>query len=223
MMSRHLNVALFAVGLGLLIYMSVGDVFPQEERANATGEPMENASLVSTSPPPNSDSVHEADETGEGDVRLAKLHNDRGISYSEKGEYDLAISEFNKALEICPMLAQSYNNRGITYSKRGQYDLAISDFTKALEIEPDMAKVHYNRGITYAKQGQHALALQDFDRSIGLDPNHALAHANRGTVHAYLACSDWEKACRLGNCQHLEEAVQIGLCIKMNENGNRSQ
>jgi tetratricopeptide (TPR) repeat protein len=222
-MSRDLNVALFALGLGLLICMSVGDVFPQEERAKTTGEPMQNASLISTSPSTNSDSVYEAEEAREGDVRLAKLHDDRGISYSEKGQYDLAISEFSKALEICPMLAQSYNNRGITYSKKGQYDLAISDFTKALEIEPDMAKVHYNRGITYAEQGQHALALQDFDRSIGLDPNQALAHANRGTVHAYLACSDWEKACRLGNCQHLEEAVRIGLCIKMNENGNRSE
>jgi tetratricopeptide (TPR) repeat protein len=142
--------------------------------------------------------------------------------YSEEGEYDTAISEFNKALEVQPLAAETYNNRGITYSKMGQHDLAVADFTKALEIEPDMAKALYNRGLTYAAKGQYELALQDFNRSLELDPFHAPAYGNRGVVHVRLACSDWEKACRLGNCVHLKEAVKIGICIKTDENNDSS-
>ena len=56
--------------------------------------------------------------------------------YSEKSQYDFALSEFNKALDIAPTSSETYNNRGITYSKKGQYDLAIIDFTKSLDITP---------------------------------------------------------------------------------------
>ena len=147
------------LALGSLICVTAGDVSAQEAKVKTTGKPVQNASLVSTFPQPNADSAREAEETLEGDMLPAKTYHDLGIMYSEKGEYDLAISEFNKVLEIYPMSAETYNNRGITYSKKGQYDLAVSDFTKALEIKPDMAKAHYNRGITYAKKGQYALAL----------------------------------------------------------------
>lgn len=219
-MNRHFIVAFLA--LGSLICGTAGEVFLQGAKGETGGKPVQNAVSVSTFPRPGAESARASKDIMAGDMSAAQLYNERAIMYGEKGEYDLAISEFDKALEIDPLAAETYNNRGITYSKKGQYDLAISDFTKALGIKPDMAKAHYNRGLTYAEKGQYALALQDFDRSLELDPVHAPVYVNRGSVHAHLACSDWEKACRLGNCHHLEEAVKVGLCIKMNGNSNSS-
>ena len=63
----------------------------------------------------------------------------RGVTYKSKGQYDQAISDFTKALEIIPRFAEAYNNRGNAYAMKGQYDQAISDFTKALEINPRFA------------------------------------------------------------------------------------
>jgi tetratricopeptide (TPR) repeat protein len=68
--------------------------------------------------------------------RDAKFYNNRGIAYGEKGQYDQAISDFNKAIEINPRYNKAYNNRGIVYRLKGQYDQAISDFNKAIEINP---------------------------------------------------------------------------------------
>ncbi len=218
-MNRHFIVAFLV--LGSLICATAGLTFPQGAKAETAGKLVQNEVSVSTFPRPSVEPGRDSGDKKAGDMLAAQTYNERAIRYAEIGELDLAISEFGKALEADPLAAETYNNRGITYSKKGQYDLAISDFTRALEIKPDMARAHYNRGLTYAEKEEYTLALRDFDSSLELDPIHAPVYVNRGIVYAHLACSDWEKACRLGNCHHLEEAVKVGLCInKMNGNSN---
>jgi len=58
----------------------------------------------------------------------------RGIAYFEKGQYDQAISNYNKALEINPRLAFAYHNRGAAYFEKGQYDKAWGDVHKAQDL-----------------------------------------------------------------------------------------
>jgi tetratricopeptide (TPR) repeat protein len=86
----------------------------------------------------------------QGEVRDAKFYNNRGIAYGEKGQYDRAISEFNRAIEINPMDNKAYNNRGIVYRFQGQYDQAISDFNKAIEINPMDADAFNNLAWLFA-------------------------------------------------------------------------
>jgi len=143
---------------------------------------------------------------------LAKDYNQQGVTYSEQGQYDLAILEFNRALEIDPGSTEAYNNRGITYSKKDQFDSAISDFSKALEIDPKDTKVLYNRGLTYAIEGQYDLALPDLKKCLELVPSNADAYDLIGILYEELACLDWAKACKYGNCDHLKEAKRAGIC-----------
>jgi len=60
----------------------------------------------------------------------------RGVAYGRKGEYDRALADLNKAIEINPKYAGAYNNRGKAYGLKGEYDHAIADFSKAIEIDP---------------------------------------------------------------------------------------
>jgi tetratricopeptide (TPR) repeat protein len=147
---------------------------------------------------------------------LAKDYNGQGVTYSEQGQYDLAILEFNKALEIDPGSTETYNNRGITYSKKDQFDLAISDFSKALNIDPKDTKVLYNRALTYAIEGQFDLALSDLKKCLELVPSNADAYDFRGILYEELACLDWAQACKYGDCDHLKEAKNVGICSDMN-------
>ena len=153
-----------------------------------------NDSWLATHPVTDSEGI-----SRENKSMLVKNYNEQGVTYSEQGQYDLAILEFNKALEIDPGSTETYNNRGITYSKKDQFDLAISDFSKALNIDPKDTKVLYNRALTYAIEGQFDLALSDLKKCLELVPSNADAYDFRGILFEELACLDWTKACKYGN------------------------
>jgi Flp pilus assembly protein TadD len=70
----------------------------------------------------------------QNESRDPKFYNNRGTVLGEKGQFDQAISDFNRAIEINPRYIKAYNNRGIVYRLKGQYDKAILDFNKAIEI-----------------------------------------------------------------------------------------
>jgi Flp pilus assembly protein TadD len=51
-----------------------------------------------------------------------------------KGQYDKAISDYTKAIEINPRDAVTYTNRGLAYAQKGQFEMACSDFKRACQI-----------------------------------------------------------------------------------------
>jgi len=95
--------------------------------------------------------------------RDAEPYFNRGLACSKKGQYDQAISNFNKALEINPSYALAYRNRGAAYLAKGQYDQAISDCTKTLDLDPRDAKVHFGRGVAYYGKKEYEKSWRDLE------------------------------------------------------------
>ena len=73
----------------------------------------------------------------------------KGVELGEKGKYDEAITEFNKAIVINPHYGKAYEDRGLTYGKKGDLDQAISDFTRAVALNPNEGKTYYSRAIAF--------------------------------------------------------------------------
>lgn len=67
----------------------------------------------------------------------------RGNIFAEKGQYDQAVSDFTKALEINPRFAEAYLQRGFARDRLRDFVGALQDFEKALEYEPDPSKRNY--------------------------------------------------------------------------------
>ncbi len=57
-------------------------------------------------------------------------YNNRGMALMCKGQSDQAISDFNKAIQINPMLALAYGNRGRAYYFKKEYDKSWDDVKK---------------------------------------------------------------------------------------------
>jgi tetratricopeptide (TPR) repeat protein len=61
----------------------------------------------------------------------------RGYVLMNKGDFDRAIADFTKAIDLKPDLVLAYSNRGIAYQQQGQRDKAAADFRKVLELSND--------------------------------------------------------------------------------------
>ena len=53
------------------------------------------------------------------DGLIVGIINSRGATYADLGEYQKAVSDYTKAIEIDPQLVQTYCNRGIAYRNLG--------------------------------------------------------------------------------------------------------
>ena len=130
------------------------------------------------------------------------FYNNLGIDYGEKGEYDLAIKDFTKAIELKPDYAIAYNNRGAVYRSKGEHDLAIEDCNEAIRLKHDYAEPYSNRGAAYRNKGDYDRAIKDYDMAIRLKHDFVEAYYNRGLAYHEkrefdLAIKDYNKAIEL--------------------------
>jgi tetratricopeptide (TPR) repeat protein len=102
---------------------------------------------------------------------LAIAYNNRGNAYTTQGQYDLAIEDYDKSINLDPHYAKPLNNRGVVHKRKGDLDLAMKDFDAALGIDPFYAEAFINRAQLREKQDDLAGALKDFDEAIRLQPD----------------------------------------------------
>jgi tetratricopeptide (TPR) repeat protein len=100
------------------------------------------------------------------------------------GQYDAALCEFDKALEISPYLGVAYYQRGCVYEALGSIDLALADFDQALRRDGQIAHAYLNRGRIRTEKGEFDSALADFDQVMIMRPNDAECYLNRGVCLA---------------------------------------
>lgn len=116
----------------------------------------------------------------------------RAWAYRQKGDYDSAIADDTRAIELDPKNAHAFIDRGNTYYQKREYDLSIADSTRGIELSPKAAEPYVNRGAAFSEKGDLDRALADFDRAIELKPKSAAAFSNRGYV--YIKKGDYDLA-----------------------------
>ena len=91
------------------------------------------------------------------------------LSAAKKGEYELAIQDYNRVIDLDPCNTHAFHNRGISYDKLTLYDKAIQDFTRVLELDPDNANAYFNRGSAFDSLGDFDRAIADYTKALDLD------------------------------------------------------
>jgi serine/threonine protein kinase len=115
-----------------------------------------------------------------------------GYLYYVKGDYDLAINEYNQAIKLNSNYGKAYFKRGLAHHKKNNFVQAIKDYDKAIELKPEYIDAYYNRGNAFCSKKNYAQAVEDFNKVLELQPKNALAYKNRST--AYDKIGEIEKA-----------------------------
>ena len=76
---------------------------------------------------------------------LETQYLNQGVEKHKAGNYQGAIDDWSKAIEINPQNAIAYNNRGSAKDDLGDHQGAITDYTKAIGIDPQNANAYINR------------------------------------------------------------------------------
>jgi len=122
----------------------------------------------------------------------AVAYNNRGLAHYREGNYDLAIADYDHAIEFNPRYVLAYGNRGLVYTDKGDHYRAIADLDQAIRLDPKYARAYNNRGLTYYRKGDCDRAIADYDHAIEFDPKYVPAYSNRGL--AYTDKGDNERA-----------------------------
>jgi len=112
----------------------------------------------------------------------ARAHDNLGLAYINRREYEKAIAEFNKTIELQPRYYLAYYNAGVVYQLLNRLDLARSSYETCLKINPQSFRAYYNLGILYKKEGELDKAVSAYENAISLDPRHPFVYNNLGVV-----------------------------------------
>jgi tetratricopeptide (TPR) repeat protein len=116
---------------------------------------------------------------------ISNDYSNRGTAYANKRQYDLAMDDFNRAIDINPHTWYPHLKRGEIYAQRGDTARAMSDFGAAIRDHAgNDSRIFYQRGRIYLRQQQWRLASDDFDKVVELEPNYAEGYMYRAQASA---------------------------------------
>lgn len=96
---------------------------------------------------------------------LASQHQQQGIVYVNQGDYQNAIAEFKRSIEIYPTV-NAYANLGGTYMQVGKNNLAMDALKKAEGINPYDTLTLYNLTALNSKMNKADIALVYLDKAL---------------------------------------------------------
>ncbi|NET73932.1 MAG: tetratricopeptide repeat protein [Sphaerospermopsis sp. SIO1G2] len=148
----------------------------------------------------------------ESDTDIARIRAERGFIYSELGEYDAALADFDDAISRDPNMAIVYSYRSYVYADLGEYDAAIADADNAIALGTDLSDssrsaILHARASALLNNGQYEEAVVSATDSINLEgvdsPDAARTYSMRSRANRFLgdyeeALADADKAIELG-------------------------
>jgi tetratricopeptide (TPR) repeat protein len=108
-------------------------------------------------------------ESGQANTHdLAGAYNWRGEAHRILKEYELALGDYARSIEINPDSVYPFANRAEVYRLQGKFDLVVKDTTQAISIDPALNASYAIRGMAYEKLGDIERARADFNQALSL-------------------------------------------------------
>jgi tetratricopeptide (TPR) repeat protein len=120
----------------------------------------------------------------------ARGHNQMAAVYFQNGNYQMALKEAKRAVEIHPDYKEAHYSLGTTYNKMGKYDKAVIELTRAISIHPRYPSALLNLGNSYHYLKQYDKAVKIYKDLISIRPDYAEAYNNLGISYYFKGMVD---------------------------------
>jgi len=110
------------------------------------------------------------------DMKEVLEYYQMGNIFSQKSLWSLAITEYEKALELDPDNPAALRKMAFALFREGKYDAAREKFEKLTRIAPQVPMVWKNLGVVYRFMEKYDKAADCARKALELDPNTREAH-----------------------------------------------
>ncbi|MGD8926876.1 MAG: tetratricopeptide repeat protein, partial [Thioalkalispiraceae bacterium] len=108
----------------------------------------------------------------------------RGNLYFMLREFDQAVENYDRALDLDSQTDAAYFGRGMALGRQGFIKKGIKDLSVYIKRHPSSSLAYTKRGVRYLWINEQVKAQQDFNKAIELNPKNAEAHDDLGVIYA---------------------------------------
>jgi tetratricopeptide (TPR) repeat protein/plastocyanin len=108
--------------------------------------------------------------------RQALEHIQKGMEFTEKGEYNAGNTEFEKASVISPDSSELYSIWGAALRMAKKFKGANKRFARAHELSPNDSEITFNWAMSQLEGDIPEDAIRLFQKTIDLAPDHLMAY-----------------------------------------------
>lgn len=111
--------------------------------------------------------------------------NNLGSNYANRKNFDLAIIQFKKIVELNPKNDNAYRQLALAHQDQGNFDLAEEYAKKLISLNTSFPTSYNLLGSIYQKQGKFDLAEEQYQKAVEVsDKKDATAYYNLGSLYA---------------------------------------
>ncbi len=109
--------------------------------------------------------------------------NKENIRYGEGFKKDLAITHYQKAIQLDQSLVEAYFNLGHLYAALDEWKKASDCFFELIKKKPKVAQFHFDFAHALGKNGQLEQAVREYDTALVLKPGWIDVYYNIGVLY----------------------------------------
>jgi eukaryotic-like serine/threonine-protein kinase len=115
-----------------------------------------------------------------------------GVLENGAGDYEKAIDEFTRAIQLDPSSDEAYTGLASAYERLGKLNEAEKTYQQVINLRPSYWKGYNQLGIFYCRQSQYDKCAAMFQKVAELTPDSFRGYANMGV--AYLVDGKYSEA-----------------------------
>ncbi len=137
-------------------------------------------------------------------AQTARQYFRAGEDFTKANNYQDAIVQYTRAIELDPDYDKAYVNRALAYSRTGEHKNAAEDYDRALVFDDKNEELYYFSGKEWHEAGNLQFALVKLTTAINNKKNFLEAYQAR--YHVYMDLEQYDKALEDGQ-----------VCLKIND------